>query len=117
MAESQLLDIPAGQSILPALARKEHELQEKIAKAAKEAEARVEEARKAAAQRVREDRAKIPEEENAFLEKELEGARERAKKIESQGMAEIARMREHLKAKIEPAAETVVDLVLGRETE
>jgi vacuolar-type H+-ATPase subunit H len=115
MTEPGLLDIPAGQSMLPALARKEHELQLKIEKAQADAEAAVEKARKEAAAQVREEREKIPEEEKSFLDSELTGARERAEKMEKEGMAEVAAMRERVEARAGTAAETVVDMILGRD--
>lgn len=117
MTEQGLLDIPPGHSILPILAQKEHELQERIQQAEADAEARVEEAREQSVERLRREEEAIRAEEERFVEEGLAEARKRAAQLEQDGTAEVEDLRRQVAAKIESAAEVVVNLVLGREPE
>lgn len=114
MADSGLVDIPAGQSILPALAQKEYELEQKIRQAEAEVKSRIEEVREEAQERLRKEEAAIEQEEQRFVEQKLAEARTRAEKVEKDGAAQVADLRSRAAERIERAADVVVKLVLGQ---
>lgn len=117
MTDSGLVDIPAGQSILPALAQKEYDLQQKIREAEAEAKARVEEARKDAQRQIAAEEEAIEQEEEKFLETGLAEARAKAEKVRQAGAAHVEELRARGGARIESAADVVVDLVVGERPE
>ena len=115
MNETQLLDVPAGQSILPALAKKEYQLEQRIKNAEAEAKNRIKESSRLGEEKLRTQTEEVlPAKEKEFLEKSLGEVKAKAESVRSEGKKRVEALKERGIQNADATGEFIKERVLGR---